>query len=88
MDLLEVALPYVGYAAGALTVISYLPQTIRVWRTRETHDLSLWTFILLVVAGALWLTYGFMRTDWPLIATNGGLVLLNASILIAKVRNG
>lgn len=88
IDGLESAGTWIGYAAGALTVVSYLPQTIRVWRTRQTHDLSLWMFILLIGASALWLTYGFVRTDWPVIATNTGLVGLNVSILIAKLKHG
>ena len=88
MDLLQAAGPYIGYAAGALTVVSYMPQAVRAWRTKQTHDLSLWMFILLLGAGALWLTYGFMRMDWPVIATNVSLVLLNLSILIAKLKNG
>ena len=88
MELLEAAGPWIGYAAAAMTVVSYLPQTVRVWRTRQTHDLSLWMFILLIVAGSLWLTYGVLRTDWPVILTNAALVLINVSILVAKVRNG
>jgi MtN3 and saliva related transmembrane protein len=79
---------YIGYAAGALTVVSFLPQVIRVWRTRETHDLSLVTFALLLVSGALWLVYGVIRSDWPVIGTNSGLVLLNGALLVAKIRNG
>ena len=85
---MQAAGTYIGYAAGALTVVSYMPQAVRVWRTRQTHDLSKWMFILLLVAGSLWLTYGFLRGDWPVIATNGGLVLLNLSILIAKLKHG
>ena len=88
MDLLNSAGTYIGYAAGALTVVSYLPQAIRAWRTHSTQDLSLTMFILLIVAGSLWLTYGFVRKDWPVIATNSGLVVLNVSILVAKLRNG
>lgn len=88
MDALGSFSLYVGYAAGALTVISFLPQVVRAWRTRETHDLSLCTFAMLMLAGALWLTYGVLRTDWPVIATNSGLVLLNGALLLAKVRHG
>jgi MtN3 and saliva related transmembrane protein len=79
---------YIGYAAGALTVVALLPQVIRVWRTRETHDLSLSTFAMLLFAAALWLTYGVIRSDWPVIGTNSGLVLLNGALLIAKIRHG
>ena len=88
MEGLEAFGKYIGYAAGALTVVSLLPQVLRAWRTRETHDLSLGTFVLLLVAGALWLVYGLIRSDWPVIATNSGLVLLNGALVLAKVRHG
>lgn len=78
--------PYVGYLAGALTVFSFIPQVLRTWRTRQTKDLSVRTFLLLIAAGALWLVYGALTSDWPVIATNTGLVILNGSILAAKLR--
>ncbi len=78
--------PYIGYVAGALTVISFLPQVVRVWRTKKTNDLSLGMFVILITAGALWITYGVVTSDWPVIATNGGMVTLNIAILVAKLR--
>jgi MtN3 and saliva related transmembrane protein len=78
--------PYLGYLAGILTVISLWPQTKRVWRTRKVQDLSLKTFLMLVTAGILWITYGVLSTDWPVIATNAGMVILNGAILLAKIR--
>jgi MtN3 and saliva related transmembrane protein len=77
---------YIGYVAGALTVISYLPQVIRTIRTKQAADLSLGMFGLLLAAGALWITYGVMTTKWPVIATNIGTVTLNVVILGAKFR--
>jgi MtN3 and saliva related transmembrane protein len=77
---------YIGYAAGALTVVSFLPQVVRTWRTKETKDLSFGMFALLITAGALWITYGVMSTDWPVIGTNVGTVTLNVAILAAKLR--
>ncbi len=78
--------PYVGYLAGVLTVLSLLPQVLRAWRTKQTKDLSIRTFLLLITAGVLWITYGVMAKDWPVIATNAGMVMLNGAILTAKLR--
>ena len=78
--------PYVGYAAGVLTVLSLLPQVLRAWRTKQTKDLSIRTFLLLITAGVLWITYGVLASDWPVIATNAGMVILNGAILAAKLR--
>ena len=77
---------YLGYLAGFLTVVSFLPQVLRVWRTKEVKDLSFKMFVLLIIAGSLWITYGVITTDWPVIATNVGTVSFNAAILAAKVR--
>lgn len=82
------AVPWLGYLAGGLTVVSLVPQVARVWRTRRTRDLSRWMFVLLTGAGVLWLIYGVLRADWPLVATNAGLVVLNGIILVAKIRHG
>jgi len=79
---------YLGYFAGLLTVVSFLPQVIRTWRTRQTRDLSLGMFALLVTASSLWILYGFLIGSWPVIATNIGMVALNGALVTAKVRYG
>jgi MtN3 and saliva related transmembrane protein len=75
-----------GFVAGVLTVGSFIPQVVRTWRTRRTGDLSLGMFALLVTSGALWMLYGFVRQDWPVVATNGGMVALTGALLAAKAR--
>jgi MtN3 and saliva related transmembrane protein len=85
----EVPIPaaaYVGYAAGFLTVASYVPQVVRAWKTKETKDLSYCMFGMLVTAAALWIAYGLLSDQWPVIATNVGCGLLNVAILAAKLR--
>lgn len=79
-------IPYLGYLAGALTVLSLWPQVLRAWRTKQTQDLSVRTFVLFIAAGGLWITYGVLSTDWPVIATNAGMVILNGAILVAKLK--
>jgi MtN3 and saliva related transmembrane protein len=76
--------PYVGYLAGALTSVSLIPQVSRAWRTKQTKDLSVRTFLLLITAGVLCLVYGILASDWPVIATNAGMVALNSAILVAN----
>lgn len=77
---------YLGYVAGSVTVLSFLPQVIRAWRTRQTRDLSMGMFALLVTSGLLWMLYGAMIRDWPVVATNVGMVALNGALVIAKLR--
>lgn len=78
--------PYVGYAAGVLTVLSLVPQAVRTFRTREVRDISWGLIILLIVSGALWIAYGLLSSQPPVILTNVGVVTLAAIILAAKLR--
>lgn len=75
-----------GYVAGIITVLAFLPQVMRAWRTQQTRDLSLTGIMLLVAAGSLWIIYGALIGDWPIVATNSGMVALNVALGVAKVR--
>jgi len=75
-----------GYVAGVVTVASFLPQVVRAWRTRQTRDLSLASLALLITAGSMWILYGALSRDWPVVATNTGMVGLLALLAMAKVR--
>ena len=77
---------YIGYAAGALTVLSYLPQVIRAYKTKELKDLSWAMVALLVTAGSLWIIYGISSSQMPVILTNVGTTLLTGALLFAKFR--
>ena len=75
-----------GYVAGVVTVASFLPQVVRAWRTRQTRDLSLTSLALLITAGTMWILYGALSRDWPVVATNSGMVGLLMLLAAAKVR--
>ena len=80
--------PYVGYAAGGLTVLSLVPQAVRAFRMREARDLAWGLIALLLVSGALWIAYGVLSSQLPVILTNAGVVALAGVLLVAKVRFG
>lgn len=80
--------PIVGSVSGLITVLSFIPQAIRVWRARRTQDLSFTTFALLVMQAAGWMTYGMLLHQRPIIWTNTCVLLLTMSIVAAKVRHG
>jgi MtN3 and saliva related transmembrane protein len=82
------SLNQLGAFAGMITVGSFLPQVVRAWRTRRTRDLSLSSSALLITAGTLWMIYGALGADWPVVLTNGGMVALNLMLATAKVRFG
>jgi len=60
----------VGYAAGALTTISFVPQVVKAWKMRETRDLSLAMLVLFAVGVILWTLYGIWVGSLPIIAAN------------------
>jgi MtN3 and saliva related transmembrane protein len=81
-------IPLIGSAAAVFTTLAYLPQVIRAWRTKSTHDVSLKMYILMVTGTGLWLAYGLALRDWPLIGANTISLALTGSILFLKLRHG
>jgi MtN3 and saliva related transmembrane protein len=76
----------VGYIAGTLTTISFIPQVARAWKLKETRDLSL-TMLLFFAAGiALWTLYGFRVSSLPIIAANVVTFLLVIALIALKMR--
>ena len=78
----------VGYAAAICTTGAYIPQVLRVWRTRSTNDISLKMFSVLVTGLSLWLAFGILRNEMPIILANGTTLMLASTILVAKLRFG
>jgi MtN3 and saliva related transmembrane protein len=78
----------IGLAAGTLTTISYLPQIIKTWKLKETKDISLTMYSILTVGVALWLIYGILLKEVPIIAANAVSFFFSSSILFLKIRFG
>ena len=76
----------IGLAAGGITTFAYVPQVIRTWRTKSSGDLSLGMFGLLMVGVVLWLTYGLMINDVPIIIANVVTLSLQCSVLVMIIR--
>ena len=78
----------IGLAAAFCTTAAYLPQVLHTWRTRSTGDLSLPMFLVMTTGVALWLIYGLIIGDAPLIFANGTTFVLTGTILYFKLRHG
>jgi MtN3 and saliva related transmembrane protein len=78
----------IGLIAATCTTGSFLPQVIRAWRTRSTRDVSAWMFVLLVTGNALWLLYGALIGDIPIVVANVVTLGLVVTILALKLRYG
>jgi MtN3 and saliva related transmembrane protein len=77
-----------GLAAALCTTISFIPQVVKAWRTRSTGDISFGMLLLLIVGLALWLAYGAILGDLPLILANFVTLSLAAALLVFKLRFG
>ncbi len=84
MDLIS----WVGLGAAFCTTVAYVPQVMRIWRTRSTQDISLGMFLVMTMGLILWLIYGFSLGSIPVIAANGATLVLTSIILVLKLRHG
>jgi MtN3 and saliva related transmembrane protein len=75
-----------GLAAGSLTTAAFLPQVLKTWKTRSAKDLSLGMFSLFCLGVLLWLVYGFIVNDIPVIAANLLTLMLASTLLFFKLR--
>ena len=76
---------HLGLLAGILTSCAVLPQIYRAFCTRQVRDISVWQPVLLVVGMGLWLLYGILIDDLPLIAANIFSISCNLILIFMKL---
>ncbi|MDR4493138.1 MAG: SemiSWEET transporter [Nitrospirales bacterium] len=77
-----------GYLAGACTTTAFLPQAIKIVKTKHTKDLSLGMYAILTSGIGLWCAYGLINRDWPLLTANLITLVLAGWVFILKLRYG
>lgn len=75
----------IGLVAGFFTTISFLPQAVKTWQSKSAKDISLGMYSIMCTGVILWLVYGFMMNDLPIILTNSITLILACSILYFKL---
>jgi MtN3 and saliva related transmembrane protein len=75
-----------GLIAGTLTTIAFLPQLIKIWRSRSAKDISLGMFLIFSTGVFLWLVYGLLIGDTPIVVANFITFVLAVTILVFKFR--
>ena len=78
----------IGTVAGFCTTISFLPQMIKIHRTKSAHDLSVFMFIIFAFGVACWLCYGVLTGSAPIVIANSITLLFCGYILFMKVKYG
>lgn len=76
----------VGLAAGICTSISLLPQLFKLVRHKKAEDISLFYLVILFIGLGLWIWYGVLREDLPIIVTNGFSLVINGIVIVLGVR--
>jgi MtN3 and saliva related transmembrane protein len=76
----------VGVSAAILTMSSFIPQIIRVVKTRSMVDVSVYLMLLFITGFSLWVVYGFMHNDPVIIGTNLTGIAFNVTLLFLKDR--
>ena len=84
MNLAEI----VSVGAAILTTASFIPQAVKVVRTRETAAISMAMYAMFTIGVALWLVYGFMTAQWIIVGANGVTLLFAVVILTIKLGEG
>lgn len=78
----------IGLVAGTLTSIASIPQVIKTLRTRHVRDISIWQPLFLAFGVALWMFYGILINDLPLILSNITPLFCNIVLTGMKIRYG
>lgn len=82
MDTLDI----LGLVATGFTTSAFVPQVWRTWKTRDVSGISLPTYVIITIGLALWLVYGLLKNDLPLIVANSSMVTLTGAITLMKLR--
>ena len=77
---------WVGIVAGIFTSASLLPQLIKLLKEKKAHDISIFFLATLLVGLILWVWYGILKKDIPIIATNSFSIVTNLLMIIYGIK--
>ncbi len=75
-----------GYAAGAITSLTFLPQVVKTWREKSAKDVSLLMFIIAAINEVMWIVYGALLDNWVIILTNAIVLSMSLIMIFLKLR--
>ena len=74
-------LEWLGYMAATCTTLSFVPQAVKTIRSRDTHGISLWMYVIFTFGIVCWFLH-----SWPMIVSNAITFLLAVTILGLKLK--
>jgi len=76
----------VGTLAALCSMTSFVPQIVKIWRDRDTSEISLRMYLITVTGFSLWIAYGVLTRSWPVAVSNAICLVLSGAILTLKWR--
>jgi MtN3 and saliva related transmembrane protein len=76
----------IGTCSGFISSVTFLPQVIKIYQTKSAKDLSYGTLFFLVLGVSMWLVYGLLKTDYPIIVTNAIVLSMVFVMLYFKIK--
>jgi len=77
-----------GMTAGCISSITFIPQVIKTWKTKSAKDISLLMFTFATASVIMWLAYGILIRNNPIIFTNGTILVFSSLMLYFKFKYG
>lgn len=75
-----------GYSAGAITSLTFLPQVIKTWKEKSAKDISLLMFLIAAINEVMWIWYGALLDNWVIILTNAIVLSMSLIMIWLKFR--
>jgi MtN3 and saliva related transmembrane protein len=75
-----------GYSAGAITSLTFLPQVVKTWKIKSAKDISLMMFVIAAVNEVMWIVYGVLLDNWVIILTNIIVLSMALTMIYFKLR--
>jgi len=76
---------YIGMLAGFCTTVAFVPQLIKVIKTRTAQGISTSMYLIFISGVILWIVYGIYHNVWPIIIANFFTLLFASAILFVKL---
>ncbi len=83
---MNISIEIIGVLAGVLTTGSFIPQAIKIWKTKDVEAISLQMYVIFTIGMCLWLTYGILIEKFAVIAANCVGLVLCAFVIVGKIR--
>ena len=75
-----------GYSAGAITSLTFLPQVIKTYKERSAKDISLMMFLIAALNEIMWVVYGILLNNWIIILTNAVILVMSLTMIYFKLK--